>query len=175
MALLRRAQGSGTSDSGALSAEVSATVSATLTTAPTAPVSFSSPQPGATVGTQDVCKPIPIDLGTTADQAVVILYGTGIVSNYPNLAVSMVSSDARLSYASTVAYAGRAGTWMCGPNNNYVCLFPGLDQINVYIPHDLAGVGLLNVTVTQGYLPGTEPDRVSSTVSRSNTATIYVQ
>jgi uncharacterized protein (TIGR03437 family) len=110
------------------------------------------------------CVPIPIDLGSSTDQVVLELFGTGIrgvysviAANCPNCGYMPVEVQvcterycAEGSGTSlTAGYAGPQGAG--GPGSFY-----GLDQINVALPHGLAGSGvvLLSVAVatyTDGY------------------------
>lgn len=78
------------------------------------------------------CTPIPINLGSSTDQAVLVLYGTGIRGAGGASAVTaMVGST-----PCQVAFAGAQGTYF------------GLDQVNVKLPHSLAGSGTVNVVLT---------------------------
>ncbi len=103
------------------------------------------------------CVPVPINLGSNTDRAVLELYGTGIrgVSSIvplcpPNacgaitaltaVSVTVGTMGAPLSYSIplTMLYVDpqAAGT----PGSFY-----GLDQINVALPHSLAGSGVLAI------------------------------
>jgi uncharacterized protein (TIGR03437 family) len=91
-------------------------------------------------------QPIPVDIGSSADQAVLLLFGTGIrgAGGAGNVSVSIGDSLQQVLYA---------GDQM---------QFAGLDQINVLLSPALAGRGLLNVRLTAGGLT-------------SNTVTIQIQ
>lgn len=78
------------------------------------------------------CVPMPVDLGPAADQSAVVLYGTGI-RNRASLSDVTVNIG---SQSLSAAYAGAAPMWV------------GLDQVNVLLPHSLAGSGNVNVTVS---------------------------
>ncbi len=74
---------------------------------------------------------LPIDLGPASEQVYLILYGTGIRlrSNLNNVTVTIGGTPATVSYA--------------GAQNDFV----GLDQINVLIPRNLMGRGLVEVVL----------------------------
>lgn len=98
--------------------------------------------------------PIPINLGTSTDVAVLVLFGTGIrgVSSYdsaaaaggygPLVAVGVCTQIQNCTPYGTlnVLYAGAQGAAATGS-------FYGLDQINVVLPHSLAGSGMMFVEV----------------------------
>jgi uncharacterized protein (TIGR03437 family) len=109
------------------------------------------------------CVPIPINLGSTTDQVVLELFGTGI-RGANSLAAScqgcgysavrvMVGSSCNPALCLTtylqVLYAGSQGAG--GPGS-----FPGLDQVNVALPYSMAGAGTVALTLTAlaGYLTG---------------------
>ena len=73
-----------------------------------------------------------MSLGGATDILVVELYGTGIAgrSSLSNVTVQIGGVDA------TVAYAGAQTQ------------YPGLDQVNVYVPKALAGAGEVPVVLT---------------------------
>jgi phospholipase C len=78
------------------------------------------------------CTNVPIDLGAAADQAVLILYGTGIRS-----VSSLKNATATIGEVSVpVLFAGAQGT------------YPGLDQVNISLPNSLAGRGQMLVVLT---------------------------
>ncbi len=78
------------------------------------------------------CTPIPISLGSSTDQAYLVLFGTGIRGAGGASAVTaMVGST-----ACPVSFAGAQGTYF------------GLDQVNVELPHSLAGSGTVNLVIT---------------------------
>jgi uncharacterized protein (TIGR03437 family) len=75
--------------------------------------------------------PVAIDLGPPTDQAYLALFGTGIRNAAAGLATVKVNGiDAPVSYA--------------GPQLQ----FAGLDQVNVRLPHALAGSGDAAVVLT---------------------------
>ncbi len=86
---------------------------------------------------QTVYEPIagPIAPGPAAEQATLILYGTGFNS------AGMVTAAIGGAPA-PVAYAGPQGT------------YPGLDQINIPLPANLAGRGKLEIVITAAGRPG---------------------
>ena len=79
-----------------------------------------------------------VDPGTTARPNFLVMYGTGFrraVATNPNDANGVAEAVTALiqGVPATVAYAGQAPPWM------------GLDQINIIIPPELAGLGQLQV------------------------------
>jgi len=78
------------------------------------------------------CVPVPLDLGSAADQSAVVLYGTGIRNRTSLSGVAVQIGSQSLA----AAYAGAAPMWV------------GLDQVNVVLPRSLAGSGTVNVTVS---------------------------
>jgi uncharacterized protein (TIGR03437 family) len=78
------------------------------------------------------CTATPMSLGAPTDILVVELYGTGIAgrSSPGNVTAQIGGVDA------TVAYAGAQSQ------------YPGLDQVNVYVPRALAGAGEVPVVLT---------------------------
>jgi len=76
----------------------------------------------------------PITIGPAAEQATLILYGTGLSTTS--------GVTATIGGASVpVAYSGPQGT------------FPGLDQINIPLPADLAPRGKVNIVVSAAQKP----------------------
>ena len=73
----------------------------------------------------------PIAIGPTAEQATLILYGTGL-NNAKDVTVTIGGMPAQLTYA--------------GPQGTY----SGLDQYNILIPASLAGKGKVDVIVKAG-------------------------
>src|SRR5207244_4198694 len=73
--------------------------------------------------------PVPIDLGAEGEQVYLTLYGTGIRnrSDLAKVKVQIGGLDMSVEYAGAQGY------------------FAGLDQLNVKLPHGLAGRGLVNV------------------------------
>lgn len=76
----------------------------------------------------------PIAIGTAAEQATLVLYGTGL-----NGAKDVTATVGGI--AVPVAYAGPQGT------------YAGLDQINLSLPQSLAGKGKVDVIVTAAGKP----------------------
>jgi uncharacterized protein (TIGR03437 family) len=78
------------------------------------------------------CVPAPIDLGSASDEVYLILFGTGIRHRSTTTAVSVAigSTNLRVDYA--------------GAQNQYA----GLDQVNVLLPHELAGRGMVDLVLT---------------------------
>jgi len=85
------------------------------------------------------CTPTPISLGSSTDEAVLILFGTGIRGAGGTANVSVVLGNTE----GTVMYAGAQGGG--SPDSYY-----GLDQVNVLLPRSLAGAGTVNVVLTAG-------------------------
>lgn len=83
-------------------------------------------------GGAGTCVPVPIDLGAASDQSALVLYGTGIRNR--NALSDVTVSIGTQTLAPT--YAGPAPP------------FVGLDQINVALPHTLAGSGTVNLSVS---------------------------
>jgi len=75
------------------------------------------------------CAPAPLDLGAETDQAILILFGTGIRGRTGPAAVRAAIGGV----AADVLYAGPQGD------------FAGLDQVNLPIPRVLAGRGEVDV------------------------------
>lgn len=78
------------------------------------------------------CTATPMSLGAPTDILVVALYGTGIAgrSSLSNVTTQIGGVNA------TVAYAGVQSQ------------YPGLDQVNLYVPRALAGAGEVPVVLT---------------------------
>jgi uncharacterized protein (TIGR03437 family) len=76
--------------------------------------------------------PVPIYLGPSYEQTYLVLYATGLRN--------------RSSLDSVVVTVGGVYTpaLYAGPQSQY----PGLDQLNIQIPHSLAGAGSVNIQVT---------------------------
>lgn len=75
---------------------------------------------------------IPIDLGASADQVFLVLYGTGF-----RFRSSLAGVTAKIGgEAATVHFAGPQGD------------FAGLDQVNILIPRSLVGRGEVNLVLT---------------------------
>jgi uncharacterized protein (TIGR03437 family) len=85
------------------------------------------------------CTPTPIDLGSSTDQAVLELFGTGIrgAGGAANVSVAVGNTEG------TVLYAGAQGGGGAGS-------YYGLDQVNVLLPRSLVGSGTVNVVLTAG-------------------------
>ena len=85
--------------------------------------------PAIATCTSSGCTPIPIDLGSSTDQAYLVLFGTGIRG--ASAVTAMVGNT-----PCQVAFAGPQGTYF------------GLDQVDVELPQSLAGSGTVNVMIT---------------------------
>ncbi len=89
--------------------------------------------------------PFPINLGSSTDVAVLELFGTGIrgVNSYIGGGSPFATLGDVVSVGDgwTVLYAGPQGAGESGS-------FYGLDQINVVLPHSLAGSGMTSVNVS---------------------------
>jgi uncharacterized protein (TIGR03437 family) len=72
---------------------------------------------------------VPINLSPSTDQFYLILYGTGFRGAGSNVTVAIRGLNA------PVAYAGPQGE------------IPGLDQVNVVLPQQLAGRGVANIVL----------------------------
>jgi hypothetical protein len=89
------------------------------------------------------CVPIPISLGSTTDDVLLELSGTGIcgvssvVAPCPNCGYVAVSVGGGF----TVLYAGPQAAG--GPRSFY-----GLDQVNIVLPHYLAGSDVIALMTT---------------------------
>lgn len=81
-------------------------------------------------------QPIPVDIGTAADQAVLVLYGTGIrgAGGAANVTVTVDGEQ------QVVTFAGDQVE------------FSGLDQINIVLSPNLAGLGAVNIRLMAGGL-----------------------
>jgi uncharacterized protein (TIGR03437 family) len=77
------------------------------------------------------CPSNGCDIGSSTDQAVLVLYGTGIRGAGGASAVTATVGNTPCQ----VAYAGAQSAYV------------GLDQVNVKLPHSLAGSGTVNVTL----------------------------
>jgi len=73
---------------------------------------------------------VPINLSPSTDQFYLILYGTGIRGAGSDVTVAIRGINA------PVAYVGPQGT------------IPGLDQVNVLLPPQLAGSGTVSIVLT---------------------------
>jgi uncharacterized protein (TIGR03437 family) len=73
---------------------------------------------------------VPISLSPATDQFYLILYGTGISGAGNNVTVTIHAINAPVTYA--------------GPQG----VIAGLDQVNVLLPVQLAGSGMVNVALT---------------------------
>ena len=83
------------------------------------------------------CTPIPLSLGSSTDQVVLELFGTGIRGAGGASAVAVTVGTTTCQ----VLYAGAQGAG--SPDAYY-----GLDQVNVLLPRSLAGAGIVNVVLT---------------------------
>ena len=85
------------------------------------------------------CTPVPLSLGSTTDQAILELFGTGIRGAGGAANVAVTVGDAQ----GTVLYAGPQGGG--SPDSYY-----GLDQVNVLLRRSLLGAGTVNIVLTAG-------------------------
>jgi uncharacterized protein (TIGR03437 family) len=78
------------------------------------------------------CTSLPIDLGAPTDSVLLVLYGTGIRGNsgLANVVAEIGGAPAQ------VVYAGAQPT------------YDGFDQVNLFIPHSLAGAGEVPLVLT---------------------------
>jgi uncharacterized protein (TIGR03437 family) len=83
-------------------------------------------QCGAAAGS---CAPVPIELGSDTDQAILVLFGTGIRGG-ANVTARIGGLEAPVLYA--------------GPQGQYA----GLDQVNVRVPRSVAGTGKAPILLT---------------------------
>ena len=84
--------------------------------------------------TNGTAIPAPVSLGSSPDQAYLILYGTAIRGAQGNVSASIHGVNAIVN--ATIAYAGAQSQ------------FPGLDQVDILIPASLAGSGIVSVILT---------------------------
>lgn len=79
-----------------------------------------------------VCAAVPIDMGGTAEQTFLVLYGTGIRGNtgLTSVSVTIGGEHGRVDYAGAQPQ------------------FTGLDQVNVLVPPGLRGRGEVDVVLT---------------------------
>jgi uncharacterized protein (TIGR03437 family) len=99
-------------------------------------------QPNGSESTVDVFQgsavgsytPAPINLGGSGDSSALVLYGTGIRGRSSLSNVTVTIGTVTLP----VQYAGR-----CDPAH-----FAAFDQVNVALPHSLAGIGQVTLTLT---------------------------
>ena len=87
--------------------------------------------------TSNGCVPIPVSLGSSTDQVVLELFGTGIRGAGGASAVTVTIGGIPCQ----VQYAGAQGNG--APGSYY-----GLDQVNVLLPRGLAGMGTVNLILT---------------------------
>jgi uncharacterized protein (TIGR03437 family) len=103
--------------------------------------------------TWSTCTPIPINLGSTTDQAVLELFGTGIRNVYAEMAAICPNCGYGVD-----AFIGNPCNTLCtqiylpilyaGPQGGGgSSSFYGLDQINISIPHFYAGSGVVQISV----------------------------
>ena len=85
------------------------------------------------------CTPTPIDLGSSTDQAVLELFGTGIRGAGGASNVTVAVGNAQGTVLSSGPQGGGA------PGSYY-----GLDQVNVLLPRSLVGAGTVNVVLAAG-------------------------
>lgn len=82
--------------------------------------------------TDGVCNPVPLDMGGSSEQFVLVLFGTGI-RGVPSTDVVRATVN---GVPVQVLYAGRQPT------------YAGLDQVNLLLPKTLAGAGIVSVQLT---------------------------
>jgi uncharacterized protein (TIGR03437 family) len=89
---------------------------------------------------QNQFVPVPVDLGSDDDAAVLLLFGTGIRFRSDVSAVLAKIGTARVS----ATFAGASPQ------------FPGVDQVNLVLPHSLAGSGTVRVSLdVDGFIANT--------------------
>ena len=91
--------------------------------------------------------PVPINLGSNTDVAVLELFGTGIrgVNAYMGQnGYKTIDDVVTVGTGWKVLYAGSQSG---GQGTGEIGSFYGLDQINVVLPHSLAGSGMISLTV----------------------------
>ena len=82
------------------------------------------------------CEPQPISLGVPADNVVIEFFGTGLRHLASLTTITAQVTDQQNNRQSVpVQYAGKAG-------------YTGLDQVNVQLPHTLAGIGQVSLVLT---------------------------
>ena len=97
--------------------------------------------------------PIPINLGSSTDVAVLELFGTGIrgvnafASAAKSLGTSLVSVDVCSKVQNCTPYGSLNVLYAGAQGNGGSGSFYGLDQINVVLPHSLSGSGVMFVEV----------------------------
>lgn len=105
------------------------------------------------------CMPVPISLGSPTDTVVLELFGTGLRHVSSASAVTATINGQTLP----VQFAGAQGQ------------FPGEDQINVQLPHSLAGSGTVSLVLTTTVSANGLAAYDSNTTSSSNTVTIDIE
>jgi uncharacterized protein (TIGR03437 family) len=97
------------------------------------------------------CTAQTLSLGASSDQVVIELYGTGIrhISSLSALTATVNGQSV------PVIYAGAQGQ------------YPGLDQVNVMLPHSLAGSGQVSLVLTAN-------DTVNNVNATSNAVTLNI-
>ncbi len=88
--------------------------------------------PAIATCTSSGCTPIPINLGSSTDQGYLVLFGTGIRGAGGASAVTATVGNTPCP----VTFAGPQGAYF------------GLDQVDIELPHSLAGAGTANVVIT---------------------------
>jgi uncharacterized protein (TIGR03437 family) len=131
LTLLRQLPVAATSPALFTTAENGAGVAAAFVTLTSGGVQTTTPVFSCTVNPW-VCVPLPINLGGPNDQAVLELYGTGI------------RGVGSLADISCTVGAVPVAVLSAGPQSQV----PGLDEVDVALPHALAGSGVVNVVVT---------------------------
>jgi uncharacterized protein (TIGR03437 family) len=110
-------------------------------------------------GTNEGCQTVPINLGSASDSVVLELFGTGIRHVASTASVTATVNGQTVP----VLFAGAQGQ------------FPGEDQINVELPHSLAGSGTVNVVLATTVSASDLAAYDTSATSSTNTVTIDIE
>jgi uncharacterized protein (TIGR03437 family) len=105
------------------------------------------------------CVPVPISLGSSNDTVVLELFGTGLRNVSSASAVTATINGQSVA----VQFAGAQGQ------------FAGEDQINVQLPHSLAGSGTVSLVLTTTVSASGLAAYDSNTSSSSNAVTIDIE
>ena len=125
------------------------------------------------------CVPIPINVGSSTDQVVLELFGTGLrdVNSISQTCgcIAVVVAVCTAAYpAACAANRGGLNVLYIGPQGaGLPGSFEGLDQINVVLPPALAGSGMLSLVV---YVAAPGPAEYGGwELNSSNTVTLGIQ
>ena len=125
------------------------------------------------------CVPIPINVGSSTDQVVLELFGTGLrgansISQACGCIAVVVDVCTAAYPAACAATSGGLNVLYIGPQGaGLPGSFDGLDQINVVLPPSLAGSGMLSLVV---YVAAPGPAAYGSwEMNSSNTVTLGIQ